>query len=82
MASALPVVGSPVGVNRQIVEPHVNGYLADSSADWLIALRELRDSVEKRKKMGQMGRRKAEQMYNLQVTAPKLLSLLSSLAKT
>lgn len=82
MASALPVVASAVGVNQQIVEPQVNGYLANSSTDWLSALRELRDSVQKRKMMGQAGRRKAEQMYNLQVTAPKLLNLLSSLTKT
>ncbi len=82
MASSLPVVASPVGVNQQIVEPQVNGYLANSSTDWLVALRELRDSVEKRKMMGQAGRQKAEQMYNLQVTAPRLLNLLSSLTKT
>jgi glycosyltransferase involved in cell wall biosynthesis len=82
MASGLPVVASPVGVNQQIVEPQVNGYLANSSTDWLVALRELRDSVEKRKMMGQAGRQKAEQMYNLQVTAPRLLNLLSSLTKT
>jgi len=82
MASALPVIASPVGVNQQIVEPQVNGYLAHTSTDWLTALRELRDSAQKRKMMGQRGRQKAEQMYNLQVTAPKLLSLLSGLAKT
>jgi glycosyltransferase involved in cell wall biosynthesis len=82
MASSLPVVASPVGVNQQIVEPQVNGYLANSSTDWLVALRELRDSVQKRKMMGQAGRQKAEQMYNLQVTAPRLLNLLSSLTKT
>jgi glycosyltransferase involved in cell wall biosynthesis len=82
MASALPVVASPVGVNQRIVEPQVNGFLANSSADWLAALRGLRDNVQIRRMMGQMGRQKAEQMYNLQVTAPKLLSLLSSLAKT
>jgi glycosyltransferase involved in cell wall biosynthesis len=82
MASSLPVVASPVGVNQQIVEPQVNGYLANSSTEWLVALRKLRDSVEKRKMMGQAGRQKAEQMYNLQVTAPRLLNLLSSLTKT
>ena len=79
MASALPMVASPVAVNRQIVASEVNGYLAYSSVDWLAALRMLRDNVQKRKMMGQAGRRKAEQMYNLQVTAPRLFHLLSSL---
>jgi glycosyltransferase involved in cell wall biosynthesis len=81
MGSALPVIASPVGVNRQIVEPEVNGYLARSAADWLSALRALRDDAQKRKMMGQAGRRKAEQMYNLQVTAPRLLHLLSGLSR-
>jgi glycosyltransferase involved in cell wall biosynthesis len=82
MAGGIPVVASPVGVNNQIVEPHVNGYLAASSEDWLIALRTLQDNIQKRKLMGQAGRQKAEQMYNLQVTAPRLLNLLSSLTQT
>lgn len=81
MASGLPVVASPVGVNEEIVEPKVNGYLAASSVEWLVALRELRDSAEKRKMMGLAGRRKAEQKYNLRGTAPTLLSLLGSLTK-
>jgi glycosyltransferase involved in cell wall biosynthesis len=82
MASGLPVIASPVGVNQQIVEPGVNGYLAESSAHWLDALRELGDNKEKRFLMGQSGRRKAEQLYNLQGTAPRLLNLLSGLLKT
>jgi glycosyltransferase involved in cell wall biosynthesis len=82
MAAGLPVIASPVGVNQQIVEPGVNGYLPASSADWLAALRGLRDDVQKRKVMGLAGRQKAEQLYNLQGTAPQLLRLLSSLTKT
>lgn len=81
MAGGLPVIGTPVGVNATIVEPGVNGYLASSSSDWYSALHELRDDLQKRKMMGQAGRRKAEQMYNLHGTAPKLLNLLSSVSK-
>lgn len=82
MASGLPLVASPVGVNREIVEPEVNGYLAVSPEDWLAAFRHLRASVLTRTTMGQAGRRKAEQKYNLQGTAPRLFNLLSSLTKT
>jgi glycosyltransferase involved in cell wall biosynthesis len=81
MAGGIPVIASPVGVNRQIVEPGINGYLAESTEDWLVALRDLMNNVSKRAKMGQAGRQKAEQMYNLQVTAPKLMNLLSSAAR-
>lgn len=78
MAGGLPVIASPVGVNRQIVEHNINGYLASSTEDWMLALRTLKQDIQKRYKMGQAGRHKAEKMYNLQVTAPKLLSLLSN----
>ncbi len=78
MAAGLPVVASPVGVNRQIVEHQINGYLAHSTEEWLNAFRLLKQDIHQRYQMGQAGRRKAEEKYNLQVTAPKLLSLLSN----
>ena len=81
MAGGIPVIASPVGVNRQIVEPGINGFLASSMDEWLAALRILRDNHQERNKMGQTGRRKAEEMYNLKVTAPKLLDLLMSATK-
>ena len=81
MAGGIPVIASPVGVNRQIVEPGINGYLAESTEDWLLALHDLMNNASKRAKMGQAGRQKAEQMYNLHVTAPKLMRLLSSAAR-
>jgi glycosyltransferase involved in cell wall biosynthesis len=81
MAGGLPVVGSPVGVNNQIVEEGINGYLANGTEEWLQSLRTIMNDKELRVRLGQAGRRKAEQMYNLRVTAPKLLDLLSSVRR-
>jgi len=81
MAGGIPVIASPVGVNRQIVRPNINGYLAESTADWLAALSDLANNVHKRSEMGKAGRQKVEQMYNLKVTAPRLMNLLSSVIK-
>ena len=78
MAGGVPVIASPVGFNREIVEPGVNGYLANSPSEWLASFRELRNNPQKRNKMGKTGRQKAESLYNLHVTAPKLLELLKS----
>ena len=72
------MIASSVGVNKQIVETNINGYLADSTEEWITALRALRDDPQKRMAMGMAGRQKAERLYNLQVTAPKLSSLLTS----
>lgn len=81
MAGGIPVVASPIGVNRHIVEHQVNGYLAASKEDWLFALRSLRDNLEKRAAMGWAAHRKAEKLYNLQVTAPVLYHLLMSVIR-
>ena len=78
MAGGLPVIASPVGINSEMVEPGRNGYLAISTEEWLQALRPLIHDNHLRFDMGRTGRQKAEQMYNLQVTAPKLLDLFLS----
>lgn len=81
MAAGLPVIASPIGVNNQIVRPGENGYLAASTEEWLDAFRKLGTDSGLRIKMGQTGRQQAEQMYNLSVTAPRLLDLLSGVPR-
>lgn len=76
MACGLPVVASPVGVNRQIVEHGVNGFLVETMEEWEQALGVLLNDPGLRQRMGQAGRRKVEQQYSLQVTGPRMASLL------
>jgi len=76
MACGLPVVASPVGVNRQIVEHGVNGFLAETPAEWASALERLLAEPDLRRRMGQAGRRKVEREYCIQVTGPRLAELL------
>ena len=76
MACGLPVVASPVGVNAQIVEHGVTGFLAESTQDWQQALAFLRENPVKRREMGLAGRAKMERGYSLKATAPKLADLL------
>jgi glycosyltransferase involved in cell wall biosynthesis len=79
MACGLPVVASPVGVNREIVEDGANGFWATTLQEWVRALSRLRDNKEMREKMGCVGRRKVETGYSLQVAAPRLVALLRDL---
>ena len=81
MACGLPVVASPVGVNGEIVEHGVSGFLADTEAEWLAALSELRSQSQLCEELGHAGRRKVESTYSLEVTAPRLADLLKSAAK-
>ena len=77
MACGLPVVASPVGVNCQIVEHGVNGFLAETTEQWEQALRILLADPDLRHRMGQAGRQKVEQHYCIQVTGPKVAALLA-----
>lgn len=76
MACGLPVVASPVGVNRQIVEHGVNGFLAETPEQWEQALQTLLADADLRQRMGQAGRQKVEREYCLKVTGPKMVALL------
>jgi hypothetical protein len=82
MACGLPVVASPVGVNRQLVEHGVNGFLAETPEQWEQSLTMLLADTDLRQRMGQAGRQKVEQQYCLQVTGPKLVARLVAAADT
>lgn len=78
MGCGLPVVASPVGVNADIVEYGVNGFLATTLQEWVGALTTLLTDPAMRERMGQAGRCKVEEHYSLQVTGPRLAELLKS----
>jgi len=78
MACGKPVIASPVGVNSEIVEHGVNGFLASHEKEWLDTLNFLYANPEKRYEMGKSGRNKVEKNYCVQVTAPRLLEILES----
>lgn len=78
MACALPVVGTPIGANQEIIHHGVNGFYADSLEEWTEALLTLANDPHLRSVMGSKGRKIVETEYCLQVTAPKLARLLQS----
>jgi glycosyltransferase involved in cell wall biosynthesis len=80
MACGLPVIASPVGVNTRIVEQGKTGFLASGNTDWVQALVMLSKDAEMRNELGKAGRKKVEQEYSLQVTAPRLLEILTEAA--
>lgn len=76
MACGLPVIASPVGVNCEIVEDGVNGFLAETEAEWQAALTRLLRDPDLRRRMGQAGRAKVEARYSLQVWGPRVADIL------
>ena len=79
MSLSKPAVMSPVGVNPEIIEHGVNGYLAESTEEWFQRLSQLIDSPELRSKIGTEGRRTIEQRYSVNSAQGKLLSMLENL---
>jgi glycosyltransferase involved in cell wall biosynthesis len=53
MAYGKPVVASNVGANRTAVSDNINGYLANTTEEWISALEQLILDREKRIRMGQ-----------------------------
>jgi glycosyltransferase involved in cell wall biosynthesis len=79
MACGKPVVGSPVGINNEIISQGINGFRAANIAEWIAVLDRMRDNREEAKVMGQYGRELVEHKYSLQVTAPRLAGLIYNL---
>lgn len=79
MACGLPVVASPVGVNREMVDGS-NGLLAAEEAEWREALVRLIGDAELRRRMGEAGRALAERSYSLASQAPRIVELFKSAA--
>jgi hypothetical protein len=80
MACGLPVVASPVGVNKEIVEHGVNGFLAESHTEWRTAIEALISDPDLRLRMGAAGRKKVENEYSLQVWGPRVANMLHCVA--
>ncbi|MCR6496047.1 glycosyltransferase family 4 protein [Thermomonas sp. S9] len=80
MACGLPVVASPVGVNCEIVEHGVNGFLASTDAEWRDAVGTLAGDAGLRFRMGAAGRRRVETQYSLQAWEDRIVELLRGTA--
>ena len=76
MACGVPVVASAVGVNREIIQDGVNGFLASTEAEWVDKLGRLIDDPALRERFSKAGRSTIEARYSLHVNAPKLASVL------
>lgn len=65
MACGLPVVASPIGMNKEVVKHGENGFLASTPEEWIKYLSLLLSDPELRKKMGTAGRKLVEEKYTL-----------------
>lgn len=81
MAAGIPLVASPIGINKEIVDHGENGFLATSNDEWLEYLNKLVGDPELRINLGRAGRKKAEDFYSYQSNADKLVKMLNEVVK-
>jgi glycosyltransferase involved in cell wall biosynthesis len=79
MALEIPSVMSPVGVNTEIVEDGVNGFLAADGDEWFDKLCKLIDSESLRRELGSRSRETVESRYSVRSQRDRYLSLLNGL---
>lgn len=77
MALGIPAVVSPVGVNTEIVDDGVNGYVCSTDQEWEEKIGQLLSNEDRRKKMGIAARHKIEGSYSVGSTKDLFLRLFS-----
>lgn len=78
MAAGLPVIASPFGINKHIINHGVNGFLAETVEDWINTLQKLSTDENLRKTIGTNARLTAEENYSYNICTPQLLNFIQS----
>ncbi len=80
LAVGIPAVCSPVGMNLQLIEPGVDGFLPESAEQWEEVLSKLIEDSGLRERMGACGRAKAVKVYSVEKIFPLFLDTLLAAA--
>jgi glycosyltransferase involved in cell wall biosynthesis len=75
MALEIPCIASPVGVNPTIIHHGINGFLCNTSGEWMACFDALITNESYRKQIGQQGRITVEKGYSVVSNSSTFLSL-------
>lgn len=79
MAMEIPAVMSPVGVNTEIIDDGVNGFIAMDLNSWVEKLSLLIDSYPLRCELGKNGRKTIEERYSFDSQKNRYLKLFNDI---
>ncbi|MDQ3047947.1 MAG: glycosyltransferase family 4 protein [Bacteroidota bacterium] len=81
MSLEVPTIMSAVGVNKEIINDRVNGFLAATDDEWVEKLSELIDSFELRRIIGKNARSTVETRYSVESQKYNYLNAFNDLLK-
>lgn len=81
MGVGTAVVASPVGMNRDVIQPGKNGFLAGSEDEWVQAIGTLLENAALRAQFGRAGRELVERSYSADGYAKSYLELMQRTAQ-
>jgi glycosyltransferase involved in cell wall biosynthesis len=76
MGVGTPAVVSPVGINGEIIQHGVNGFIARSHEEWYTVLDQLLSNAQLRQNLGQTGRKYVEAHHDQAKNAEQLIQIL------
>ncbi len=79
MALEIPTVMSPIGINTEIIEDGINGFLAKTDKEWFEKLSLLIESKELREKLGKNGRKTIIEKYSVNSQKEKYIDYFNEL---
>lgn len=79
MSVGLPVVASPIGINKELIQDEINGFLAMTQYEWLEKLDLLINDFELRKKIGMRGWKTVRQ-YTVEAQFPKVMDIIKKVS--
>ncbi len=81
MALEIPTLMSPVGVNSEIIQDGINGYLPDNDDKWVEVLSALIDDEALRERIGKAGRQTVIDKYSVEALKQKYLDNFNKLTE-
>ncbi len=77
MSLGVPAIVSPIGVNKEIVDDKINGFICSTQEEWKDSLLELINNAVLRKKMGFLAREKIIRRFSVSSVRNDFLLLFS-----
>lgn len=76
MAAGVPAIASPFGVNSEIIQHGINGWLASTPDEWLFVLRQLLSDRNRGLSIIPAARETVAERYSVQAQLPRLVACL------